>query len=225
MKVSQTLSDYSAEANLSRSVRRRRGAAIGKRTFDLVLALLLLPILLPVIAALCVITRLDGGAGIYGHKRVGQDGHTFRCWKIRSMVENSGEVLERHLAENPEAAAEWARGYKLSDDPRVTRLGNFLRKTSLDELPQIWNVLRGEMSFVGPRPVTEVELKKYQGYEWCYLSVKPGITGFWQVAGRGNVDYKTRVRMDVTYFHKRSFLGDILIIARTAGVVVRGTGQ
>ena len=196
-----------------------------KTAFDIVLAVLLLPILLPLIAVLYVLTRLDGGPGFYGHKRVGRDERAFRCWKIRTMVPNGDEVLKRHLAENPAAKAEWQRDFKLMDDPRVTRLGRFLRRTSLDELPQIWNVLRGEMSFVGPRPVTEAELPKYRGYEWCYLSLKPGITGLWQVSGRNDVDYRTRVRMDVTYYMKRTFLGDIGIIARTAGAVLGSTGR
>ncbi len=196
-----------------------------KTIFDFTLALLLLPILLPIIAVLYVLTRLDGGPGFYGHERICKDEGRFRCWKIRTMVPNSAEVLKRHLAENPDAAAEWARDFKLTNDPRVTRLGDFLRRTSLDELPQIWNVLRGEMSFVGPRPVTTDELPKYRGYEWCYLSLKPGITGLWQVSGRNDVDYETRVRMDVAYRMNRSFTGDLMIILKTAGAVLGRTGR
>jgi len=232
MKYAPNFAALPGAENVSQTNNGRRGAAgtkrtaaLTKRVFDIAFAIALLPLLVPVIAVLYVLTRRDGGSGFFGHLRVGQNGEKFRCWKIRTMVENSAEVLERHLAENPEAAAEWARDYKLADDPRITPMGNFLRRTSLDELPQIWNVLRGEMSFVGPRPVTEAELEKYQGYEWCYLSVKPGITGFWQVSGRGEVDYTTRVRMDAAYYRRRSFLGDISIIARTAGVVLRRTGQ
>ena len=202
-----------------------RLGTVAKAVFDILLAVLLLPILLPVIAVLYVLVRLDGGPGFYGHERVCRDERRFRCWKLRTMVPNSREVLERHLAENPEAAAEWARDFKLTDDPRITRVGAFLRRTSLDELPQLWNVLRGEMSFVGPRPVTADELPKYQGYEWCYLSVKPGITGIWQVSGRNDVDYETRVRMDVAYRTNRSFLGDVGIIVRTAGAVINSTGR
>lgn len=210
----------------------RRSSGVDQQTsrtlktgFDFAFALLLLPILLPIIAVLYVLTRLDGGPGFYGHERVGRNGRTFKCWKIRTMVPDAKAALARHLAENPEAAAEWARDFKLTDDPRVTRLGNFLRRTSLDELPQIWNALRGEMSFVGPRPVTQAELHKYQGYEWCYLSMKPGITGLWQVSGRNDVSYNTRVRLDAAYCRRRSFVGDLAIIGRTAGAVLGSTGR
>lgn len=200
-------------------------AAAAKRAFDLFLALLFLPVILPIILTLAVLTLMDGGPAFFGHKRVGQNDQTFRCWKIRTMIPNAEAVLQKHLAENPEAAAEWASDYKLNDDPRITRIGHFLRQTSLDELPQIWNVLRGEMSFVGPRPVTRVELEKYRGYEWCYLSVKPGITGLWQVSGRNDVNYAERVQMDVAYLSSHSLVQDVSIIFRTAGAVLNRTGK
>lgn len=200
-------------------------AAPLKRIMDIVLAVLLLPVLLPVIALLYVVTRLDGGPGFFGHARIGRDGRTFRCWKIRTMVPDAETVLKTYLAANPDAALEWARDYKLTDDPRITSVGRFLRETSLDELPQIWNVLVGEMSFVGPRPVTAEELTKYRGYEWCYLSVKPGITGLWQVSGRNNVKYSERVQMDVDYLSSHSLTGDLWIILRTIGVVLNRTGR
>jgi lipopolysaccharide/colanic/teichoic acid biosynthesis glycosyltransferase len=203
----------------------RKGHDLAKSGFDFTVALLLLPILLPIIAVLYVLTRLDGGPGFFGHERVCRNGRRFKCWKIRTMVPDAQAVLRRHLAENPEAAAEWARDFKLTDDPRITRLGNFLRRTSLDELPQIWNVLRGDMSFVGPRPVTPDELPKYRGYEWCYLSLKPGITGLWQVSGRNDVDYDTRVRMDMTYCTERSLPRDVGIMFRTVGAVLGSTGR
>lgn len=196
-----------------------------KRVADLLLAVLLLPVLLPVIAVLYVLTRLDGGPGFFGHRRIGENNKEFKCWKIRSMVHNAEAVLEEYLANNPEAKAEWERDFKLTNDPRITKLGRILRETSLDELPQIWNVLRGEMSFVGPRPVTAVELEKYQGYEWCYLSVKPGITGLWQVSGRNDVDYAERVQLDMQYATNRSMVGDFSIIFRTAGAVLNRTGR
>lgn len=199
--------------------------SLTKRAFDLGLALILLPFLLPLIAFLALLVSCDGAGAFFGHTRVGKDGKPFKCWKLRSMVPDAKERLEAHLRENPAAAAEWARDFKLTDDLRITRLGRILRKTSLDELPQIWNVLKGEMSFVGPRPVTREELAKYRGYEWCYLSAKPGITGLWQVSGRNDVDYSMRVQMDVTYVASRSLAGDIAIIYRTAGAILKRTGR
>lgn len=204
--------------------RQHIGSSRAKRVFDLVLAILILPAILPVIAVLYLLTRRDGGDGFFGHRRVGKDNKEFSCWKIRTMVPNAEKVLEEYLAENPEAAEEWNRDFKLTNDPRVTRLGRILRETSLDELPQIWNVLRGEMSFVGPRPVTRKEMAKYTGYEWCYLSVKPGITGLWQVSGRNDVAYDERVRMDMEYTSTRTLLGDVKIILKTAGAVLNRTG-
>lgn len=196
-----------------------------KRLFDLFLAILILPFILLVIAVLYIAVRRDGGTGFFGHVRVGKDNRDFKCWKIRTMVPNAEKVLDDYLVRNPQAAAEWERDFKLSDDPRITRLGRFLRSSSLDELPQIWNVLRGEMSFVGPRPVTRKEMAKYEGFESCYLSVKPGITGLWQVSGRNEVSYEERVRMDMDYFKSRTMIKDISIIVRTAGAIVNRTGR
>ena len=226
MRQVETVTRYGFSAPSSGAIPfTPRISALAKAGFDFAVALLLLPILAPIIAVLYLMTRRDGGAGFYGHVRVCRNGRLFRCWKIRTMVPDSAAVLERHLAENPDAAAEWARDYKLTDDPRITRLGAFLRRTSLDELPQIWNVLRGEMSFVGPRPITPEELAKYRGYEWCYLTLKPGITGLWQVSGRNDVDYDTRVRLDADYRKNRSFLGDVSIMFRTVGAVLGSTGR
>ncbi|MDX1780125.1 MAG: sugar transferase [Thalassovita sp.] len=219
---------------LSAGARRRNAAQImrtasrgarGKRIVDLCLILMILPTIIPVIAVLYVLTRLDGGPGFFGHVRVGKDNRDFRCWKIRTMVPDAEKMLEEHLAHNPDAAAEWERAFKLKNDPRVTRLGRFLRETSLDELPQVWNVLRGDMSLVGPRPVTREELRKYQGYDWYYLSVRPGITGLWQVSGRNDLTYAERVRMDMDYVNTRSLLKDMHIILRTACVVMYRTGR
>ncbi|KUP93538.1 sugar transferase [Tritonibacter horizontis] len=200
-------------------------AQVGKRLFDLCLALLLLPLILPIIAILAILARRDGGEAFFGHKRVGQDGVSFRCWKIRSMVPDAAARLKKHLDENPEAAAEWARDHKLTNDPRITRFGNFIRKTSLDELPQILNVLKGEMTFVGPRPVITDELPKYGNKVQHYLAQKPGITGLWQVSGRNDVSYDERVDMDVAYLERRSLMLDINIIARTALAVLGTTGR
>lgn len=163
---------------------------------------------------------------IFRHTRVGLGGKTFPCLKFRSMVSNSDEVLAAHLAASPDARAEWARDFKLRDDPRVTRFGKFIRKSSLDELPQFWNVLKGDMSLVGPRPVTTVEVAKYYaGNDETYYSVRPGITGLWQVSGRSELNYAQRVELDVSYVENRSFLGDLTIIVKTVRVAASGRGS
>lgn len=196
-----------------------------KRAFDIVFALLILPIVAPVIAVLWVVMRRDGGAGFFGHRRVGHNGKAFRCWKIRTMVLDAEDRLKEYLANNPQAAEEWERDHKLTDDPRITAFGQFLRKSSLDELPQIWNVLKGEMSFVGPRPVVRAEMQKYSQFRSAYLSMKPGITGLWQVSGRNDVSYAERVQMDVTYQKSVTFIEDVKIILKTGKSVLSRTGK
>ncbi|MGI3170902.1 sugar transferase [Pseudooceanicola sp. C21-150M6] len=196
-----------------------------KRTFDILLSILMLPVLIPVILLLAIAVRLEGGPGFFGHHRVGQGGRLFRCWKIRTMVPDAQARLEALLASDALAREEWARDQKLRNDPRVTRLGNFLRKSSLDELPQIWNVLRGDMSLIGPRPVTEPELVKYGAKKWAYLAMRPGITGLWQVSGRNDVSYDERVQLDVDYHNSMSFAGDLRILVQTVGAVLGKTGM
>ncbi|WP_289367297.1 undecaprenyl-phosphate galactose phosphotransferase WbaP [Pantoea stewartii] len=195
-----------------------------KRGFDIVIASLLLLFLAPVFALLCYMVKRDGGNAIYGHERVGQDGKKFKCLKFRSMVTNSKEVLENLLATSEEARREWDKDFKLKNDPRITRIGGFLRKTSLDELPQLWNVIRGEMSLVGPRPVIEAELERYAGDVDYYLMAKPGMTGLWQVSGRNDIDYDTRVYFDSWYVKNWALWTDIAILFKTAGVVLRRDG-
>lgn len=197
----------------------------GKRAFDITFALALLPLIAPVVLALCSIVRRDGGPSLFGHKRIGRGGKTFKCWKVRSMVVDAEARLADFLAAHPEAAAEWARDYKLDNDPRITQFGNFIRKTSLDELPQIWNVLCGDMSFVGPRPVVASELDRYGESRHHYLSLRPGITGPWQVEGRNDITYAERVRMDAGYAQSQSLSRDVILIARTAGAVLGSTGK
>lgn len=170
-------------------------------------------------------TTRDGGPGFFGHRRIGRNGEVFRCWKIRTMVVDAEARLAEHLASDPEAAAEWERDHKLRDDPRITRLGAFLRATSLDELPQIWNVLKGEMSFVGPRPVVRDEMRKYGAARTAYLAMKPGITGLWQVSGRNDVSYDERVAMDVEYVSSVSLLTDVRLILLTGLSIVDRTGR
>jgi lipopolysaccharide/colanic/teichoic acid biosynthesis glycosyltransferase len=196
-----------------------------KRAIDIALLIALAAPFAIVIALLALAVRRDGGPAFFGHKRVGQNGRMFRCWKLRTMVPNAEEVLIAYLAENPEAAKEWAMHVKLHDDPRVTRLGRFLRATSLDELPQLWNVFVGDMTFVGPRPVTLSEMEKYAGHEQSYLSLRPGITGLWQVSGRNDTDYGQRVRLDSQYYAICSLRQDFLILFRTFGAVLRRTGK
>lgn len=198
---------------------------IGKRVLDVVLAIVLGILLLPIIAVLFFVARSDGGPAFFAHKRVGQNGKPFYCLKMRTMVLNAEEKLGEYLKNNPEAAAEWAKTQKLADDPRITEVGRFLRKTSLDELPQIWNVLKGDMSFVGPRPIVEAELEHYGPLADMYLSMKPGVTGHWQVFGRENGCYTERRNMDRAYSRQMSIAKDLELIARTATVIVRPTGR
>ncbi|GAA3852829.1 sugar transferase [Celeribacter arenosi] len=206
--------------------KRTRGpyAQIGKRVFDVVFVLLVAPIILPIVGILAVIIGLDGGAAFYGHERVGRNGQRFTCWKLRSMVADADARLVQHLAENPEARMEWDREFKLQNDPRVTRLGRFLRRTSLDELPQFLNVLSGEMSVVGPRPVTAPEIECYGAQAASVLNVRPGVTGLWQVSGRNAVSYPDRVALDIAYVTKLSFVSDLFIVFKTVKSVLVRTG-
>ena len=171
------------------------------------------------------IKKEDPGPIFFAHERIGKNGKPFPCYKFRSMVTNSQEMLQQYLTENPAAKEEWEQEFKLKNDPRVTPIGKVLRRTSLDELPQIFNVLQGEMSLVGPRPVIQEELDKYYGETAkLYCTVKPGITGLWQVSGRSDTTYDERVAMDESYINNRSFLGDIVILWKTIGVVALKKG-
>lgn len=202
----------------------RRGSRMVKRVFDIVGASSLLLLLAPVFAYLVWQVRRDGGPAFYGHERIGQYGYPFKCYKFRSMVLNSCEVLEELLAKDPQARAEWARDFKLKNDPRITPIGQFLRSTSLDELPQLWNVLKGEMSLVGPRPIVEAELERYGNDVDYYLEAKPGMTGLWQISGRNDMDYAGRVNLDAWYVKNWSLWYDLVILFKTAGVVLNRSG-
>lgn len=191
-----------------------------KRLFDIFLAFFLLVLLSPLFVYLFLRISKDGGSAVYGHTRVGMKGRTFKCYKFRSMVNNSQEVLEHLLATDPVVKAEWEKDFKLKNDPRITPIGHFIRKTSIDELPQLWNVLKGDMSFVGPRPVTEVELQRYRQYVRYYLAVRPGITGLWQVSGRNDTTYNERIRLDTKYVISWTLLKDIQILFKTVLVVL-----
>jgi undecaprenyl-phosphate galactose phosphotransferase len=188
-------------------------------------ALLALVALSPFLAVVAfLIWRADGAPLTFGHYRVGHKGRQFRCLKFRSMVRNSEQVLADLLARDPQARAEWERDQKLRNDPRITPIGRFLRRTSLDELPQLINILRGDMHFVGPRPVTVEELARYGNRKRHYLSVKPGLTGLWQVSGRNNTTYEQRVHFDSEYVERRNPLFDIWIVMCTVMVLLTGEG-
>ncbi len=199
-------------------------ARLLKRVFDLAAALALLVLgALPFLYIALRIKR-DGGPAIFAHKRVGQSGKIFPCYKFRTMQVDAEERLRELLANDPAARAEWEREFKLRNDPRITPIGQFLRRTSLDELPQLFNVIRGEMSLVGPRPVIRAELAKYGDDVDYFLMVRPGMTGLWQVSGRNDVDYDTRVYLDTWYVKNWSLWYDIAILFKTIKVVLRRDG-
>lgn len=172
-----------------------------------------------------VIYSTERGPILYGHDRIGYKGRRFKCLKFRSMVPNGDVVLAEHLANNPAARAEWDATQKLRDDPRITPLGRFLRTTSLDELPQLWNVIRGDMSLVGPRPIVHSEMVRYGNRIEAYTCARPGITGLWQVSGRSDVDYGRRVQLDSHYVSTWSLPGDVVILLRTVKVVFSQSGS
>ena len=196
-----------------------------KRLLDLSLSCLALLALSPILAAIALAIKLESrGPAMFGHVRIGRSGRSFRAWKFRSMLFNSQEVLAQHLASDPEAREEWERDHKLKNDPRVTRVGRLLRKTSLDELPQLWNVVMSEMSLVGPRPIVEAEIPKYGTSYGLYTRVKGGVTGLWQVSGRNDVSYDERVKLDSFYVRNWSVWLDLCILYRTIGTVVFRSG-
>ena len=202
----------------------KRTSRFVKRTFDIICSILIILVSSPLLAFLYYKVTRDGGPAIYGHMRVGRHGKLFPCYKFRSMVLNSQEVLQQLLDSDPEARAEWERDFKLKNDPRITPVGLFIRKTSLDELPQLFNVLRGQMSLVGPRPIISEELIRYDENVDYYLMAKPGMTGLWQVSGRNDVDYDTRVYFDSWYVKNWSLWNDIAILFKTVKVVLHRDG-
>ncbi|HEY6510919.1 MAG TPA: sugar transferase [Burkholderiaceae bacterium] len=190
-----------------------------------ILAAVLLLLLWPLMAWVAWrIWHHDGAPVLFAHYRVGRNGKLFRCLKFRTMYRDSQHVLSDLLARDSIARAQWQREQKLTDDPRITPVGRLLRHTSLDELPQLLNVLRGEMSLVGPRPITVGELPRYGGTRWHYLSVTPGMTGLWQVSGRNRTSYAQRVALDKRYVEQRTLAMDLRILLRTVGVVLRRDG-
>ena len=197
--------------------------ARGKAFLDYVLVLLAIPVVLPLIAIVALLVALGGGGSpFYTQRRLGRNGVVFQMLKIRSMVPEADEVLAAYLASNSEARREWGDKQKLCKDPRVTRIGRILRKTSLDELPQLWNVLRGDMSLVGPRPMTVDQKALYPGR--AYFEMRPGITGNWQVSDRNASSFVDRVTFDEKYYRSISLKTDLSLLYRTIWVVIRGTG-
>jgi lipopolysaccharide/colanic/teichoic acid biosynthesis glycosyltransferase len=196
-----------------------------KRLLDILIVCSFLPCLLPLLLIVAVIVRISSpGPILYRQRRIGRFGCEFELWKFRSMYVNSDEILCNHLQANDEAAREWAQSRKLKMDPRVTRLGNLLRRASLDELPQFVNVLVGDMSLVGPRPIVSAEKAQYRDAYFFYASARPGLTGLWQVSGRSNLTYHQRVALDEAYIRSWNLALDIQILWRTARVVCQSKG-
>jgi lipopolysaccharide/colanic/teichoic acid biosynthesis glycosyltransferase len=192
-----------------------------KRLFDIVFSSAVLVICSPLYLLLAILIKLSSpGPVFYIQERIGKDYRPFRCIKFRTMVKNADVLMERIMLEYPELQREYEENFKLKDDPRVTTVGKFLRYTSLDEFPQFWNVLKGDMSVVGPRPLVPEELYKYGRHIGKILTIRPGITGLWQVSGRNDIPYERRVNMDVYYVNFRNWLLDFWVIIKTIGVIL-----
>jgi lipopolysaccharide/colanic/teichoic acid biosynthesis glycosyltransferase len=196
-----------------------------KRFFDIFLILISTPVILLVVGVVSVVVKLSSpGPVFYSHRRIRKGGRFFSMWKFRTMCVNSAEVLEDYLAKHPAARAEWNKTHKLRNDPRITPLGVLLRRYSLDEVPQLWNVLMGQMSLVGPRPIVAAEVEKYGDCFDCYCKVTPGLTGLWQVSGRSELSYDERVALDCGYVERWSLTKDFLILLKTFSSVVNQDG-
>ncbi len=196
-----------------------------KRVLDLLLVVVSMPVTLLVLGVVALTVALTSpGPVFYSHRRIRRHGAFFSMWKFRTMCVNSAEVLEKYLAEHPAARAEWNKTHKLRHDPRITKLGSFLRRYSLDELPQVWNVVTGQMSLVGPRPIVAAEVEKYGDCFTCYCKVKPGLTGLWQVSGRSSLTYDERVALDCEYVGNWSLAKDTVILLKTFSTVVNQDG-
>ncbi len=193
-----------------------------KRLFDILFTLAIAPLVLIVVGILALLVRLDGQAAFFCQPRIGKDGRIFNLWKLRTMVPMADQRLQEYLAENTAARIEWELTQKLKDDPRITRVGRYLRKYSLDELPQLWNVFRGDMSLVGPRPMLPEQRAQYPGTS--YFQMRPGLTGLWQISVRNGCSFAERAIHDTRYFGMMSFATDLWILSRTPMVVLRGTG-
>ena len=197
------------------------GSRLSKRLLDLFLLLITLPISLPIMLTLAALIKLTStGPVFFRQARIGEGGHVFFAYKFRTMRPDAAELLEKYLRDHPELRRQWEDDHKLKDDPRITTIGRFLRKVSLDELPQLLNVLKGEMSLVGPRPIVKAEVERYGASFELYASVLPGITGLWQVSGRNDVSYEERIGFDEFYVRNWSLWLDLYILLRTIRVVI-----
>ncbi len=194
-----------------------------KRILDVTAIILAAPIIVPIVCIFVLLIKRDGGPAFYSQERIGKNGKIFTCWKLRSMIENADEILVEYLENNPSAKLEWDVNQKLRNDPRITRLGRFIRKTSIDELPQLLNIVKGEMSIVGPRPFLPNQKDLYKGH--AYYTVRPGLTGLWQVSDRNETSFAERTIFDNRYAQDLTFRNDVMIVLRTFGAVVRGTGM
>lgn len=193
-----------------------------KRALDVTAIALAAPVVVPLVAVLAIGVALDGGKPFYSQLRLGKDGKVFRMWKLRSMVRNADQQLNELLKRDPVARAEWTATQKLRQDPRITGFGRILRRSSLDELPQLWNVMTGDMSLVGPRPMMLDQREMYPGT--AYYALRPGITGYWQTAGRNRTTFQARAEYDTVYDEGLAFSTDVRILWRTVSVVMNGTG-
>jgi exopolysaccharide production protein ExoY len=227
--MTATLPQFTSQANavVRPRLRAERPAFrlyrdVVKRALDLTLVVASAPVVLPIVATMAVLVARDGGSPFYTQFRVGKNGRPFRMWKLRTMVVDADARMTAYLDENPDARAEWDRTQKLRVDPRITRFGQVLRKTSLDELPQLWNVFRGDMSIVGPRPMMLNQQSLYPGQ--AYYTMRPGLTGPWQITDRNQSSFAARAEFDATYDARMSLAEDIRIMWKTVSVVVRGTG-
>lgn len=194
-----------------------------KRLFDIAFVIAALPIAIPMIGFMLLLVALDGAKPFYRQRRIGKDGRVYRMVKIRTMVPNADQKLEAYLDTNPDAREEWDSTQKLKHDPRITKIGKFLRKSSMDELPQLWNVLIGDMSIVGPRPMMEDQKSLYPGA--AYYAMRPGITGPWQVSDRNETTFAQRATFDTKYYYELSLKNDLDILTKTVSVVLRCTGH
>lgn len=195
----------------------------GKRILDILAVVLMAPIVLFVVGLLSLLVMTDGKSPFYRQKRVGLNGREFDIWKMRSMIPNADAALKQYLEQDPAAKAEWDRDQKLTNDPRITRIGHLIRRTSLDELPQLWNVLKGDMSLVGPRPMMVCQKELYPGTE--YYDMRPGITGYWQISVRNESSFRERASFDADYHRDLSLPTDLRVLVVTVGVVAKATGR
>jgi Undecaprenyl-phosphate galactose phosphotransferase WbaP len=224
VELENTMSGLIAEVDTESTSFPGAQNSLIKNVLDFAFAGILVALLTPLFLMISALIKIDGGPVIFSQSRVGRNNSRFQCFKFRSMILNGDEVLKAKLESDPRAAAEWSEMRKLKNDPRVTKFGRILRATSLDELPQLINVLRQEMSFVGPRPIVECEIERYGKDISFYYKTRPGITGLWQVSGRSNISFAERVRLDVKYIRNWSLLDDLFILFRTVPAVIRRRG-